>query len=108
LKAEILYIAHCPNRSPARRQVERLLAEHGVQCLVDEVEVADTETAERLGFAGSPTIRIDGRDVSPLVTIPPAALACRTYAAEGRFFGIPPDSVVRAAIVRAAGRNTES
>lgn len=101
MKAEILYIADCPNRSPARRQVERLLAEQGIRCLVNEVEVTDAEAAERLGFAGSPTIRIDGRDVSPLVTIRPAALACRTYEAEGGFSGIPDDRVVRAAIARA-------
>jgi len=72
------------------------------------VEVADTKTAERLGFVGSPTIRIDDQDVSPPAAIAPAALACRTYEAEGRFLGIPPDGLVRAAIARAAGRNTES
>ena len=63
--------------------------------LVDEVEVADTQAARRLGFVGSPTIRIDGRDVSPPVSPAPAALACRTYEVDGRFSGTPSDDAVR-------------
>ena len=107
MQAEILYIADCPNRLPARRQVDRLLAESGISCLVDEVEVADTQAARRLGFVGSPTIRIDGRDVSPPVSPAPAALACRTYEVDGRFSGTPSDDVIRAAIARSAASGTQ-
>ena len=101
MKAEVLYIADCPNLAAARSQTERLLKEHGVFGSVHEVEVPDRATAKRLAFEGSPTIRIDGEDVaiSPGGAVP--AFACRTYAVEGRLSGIPADDLVRAAIRRA-------
>jgi hypothetical protein len=108
VKAEIFYIPNCPNLPTARRQVERLLAEHGVRCSIDEVEVGDRDAAERLGFVGSPTIRIDGEDVATPLPGARTAFACRTYEAEGRLSGIPPDGLVRVAIRRALGRGRES
>lgn len=40
-------------------------------------EVSTDEAAEREGFVGSPTIRIDGSDIQP--TEEPAGLTCRVY-----------------------------
>jgi hypothetical protein len=42
-------------------------------------EVASEAEAERLGFPGSPTIRIDGRDLQPPCSDEPRGLTCRVY-----------------------------
>jgi len=44
---------------------------------VEVLHVATEGTAERERFPGSPTIRIDGRDLQP--TDEPAGLTCRVY-----------------------------
>jgi hypothetical protein len=46
---------------------------------VDVREIETDEDATRESFPGSPTIRIDGRDVQPPVEGDPGGLTCRVY-----------------------------
>lgn len=67
------------------------------------VKVETQEQAEREGFPGSPTIRIDGADIEPAEG-EPAALACRVYRrADGRVSPLPDPDNLRAALAGAAG-----
>ncbi len=71
------YFDGCPNWEVADRRLRSLAAEPGFE-LVHEV-VDTPEEAERLGFAGSPTVLVDG--VDPFTTgDEPTGLACRVYA----------------------------
>ena len=63
MKVEILYFSGCPNRAPAVDLVREVLEQEGAPADMVEVEVRDASTAETVGFLGSPTIRVDGRDV---------------------------------------------
>ena len=45
---------------------------------LEETEVADDDAAGALGFVGSPTVRVDGRDVQPPGD-EPVGLTCRVY-----------------------------
>ena len=47
-------------------------------------EVTTDEQAAELAFPGSPTIRVDGRDVDPMGAGAPPALTCRIYHLPGR------------------------
>ena len=99
MKVEILYFAGCPNRPPAVGRVLEALQQEGVFAEVVEVEVQDAATALVTGFFGSPTIRIDGRDVEPAARSAQAfGLTCRTYIDEGYRAGAPPIEWIRAAI----------
>lgn len=60
---EILYFDGCPNYEGAQALVERVAAELELDPEIRLVNVPDAETAERLRFLGSPTIRVGGRDV---------------------------------------------
>src|SRR5712691_1946396 len=60
---EILYFDGCPNHEPALALVQRVSDELGVKPEIRLVNVPDPETAQRVRFLGSPTIRVDGRDV---------------------------------------------
>ena len=64
-RVEILYFDGCPNHEPARDLVEQVAAELGLQAQIELVEVPDADTATRLRFLGSPSVRVDGRDVEP-------------------------------------------
>ncbi len=77
MKVEILYVAGCPHLAPARELVEQLLAERGRKVRIQSIEVGQQEAGTVRGFAGSPTVLVNGRDVEPGA---PAGMACRIYA----------------------------
>ncbi len=81
--------------------------EEKITAAVVEIPVADQITAERLGFPGSPTVRIDGIDVDEPGAPQTGSLSCRTYAAEGRRQGVPPVELIRRAIQAARNRREE-
>jgi hypothetical protein len=57
---------------------------------VEELEVTTNEEALRLSFPGSPTIRVDGRDVDPAGANSRPALNCRIYhLPDGRVSPVP-------------------
>jgi hypothetical protein len=62
------------------------------------IEVATQETADRQGFVGSPTIRVDGRDIQPPEDAEPPGLTCRVYhLRDGRTSPLPdPDDIKEA------------
>lgn len=65
---------------------------------LESIEIDTAEAAEREGFAGSPTIRVDGRDVQPPDDPEPPGLTCRVYRLrDGRVSPLPdPDDVKEA------------
>jgi hypothetical protein len=64
-------------------------------------EVSTDADAEREQFIGSPTIRVDGRDVQPLPD-EPIGLACRVYRlADGRISPLPDRAEVRQTLAEA-------
>jgi hypothetical protein len=101
MKIEILYVAECPSHSAAVKLVRDVLSSEGLAAEVRELLIIDETVAAALGFRGSPTIRIDGRDV---VGEPAQAedfgLSCRLYPGSTRI-GVPPADLVRRAVVAA-------
>lgn len=67
-------------------------------------EVTSEEQAGRLGFPGSPTIRVRGRDVEPPGPDSPMGLTCRVYRrADGRVSALPDREAIRAALESGGG-----
>jgi hypothetical protein len=99
MKVEVLYFSGCPNHSPAVDCVREVLAQEDAQAEMVEVEVSDAATAQQVGFLGSPTIRVDGRDVEPAARAERSfGLSCRTYVDGSRRAGVPPVEWIRAAV----------
>jgi hypothetical protein len=63
LKAEVLYVADCPSHPAAVALVKDILAANNLPAEVREILVTDEQMACALQFPGSPTIRINGRDI---------------------------------------------
>ena len=102
-RVEILYFDGCPNHEPAHKLVEQVAAELGLQPEVELVEVADPETATRLRFLGSPSVRVDGSDVEPGADErSDFVLSCRVYRSERGLVGQPEASWIRDALSAAS------
>ena len=103
-RVEILYFDGCPNHEAARELVERVASEVLVEPEIDLVEVLDADAATRLRFLGSPTVRVDGRDVEPgAQERRDFVLSCRVYRSGRGFSGQPDEAWIRSALTEAAG-----
>ena len=104
----LLYWEDCPSHAEALTQLRRLLPEFGLDPQSIELrEILVLREARDENFVGSPTIRVDGRDIAP-VGDEPAALTCRLYRhRNGRYDPLPDDEDIRDALrssVREAGK----
>ncbi len=99
---EILGFASCPHLQAAVDRVRAEIDAAGVAADVRVVHVETEEEAYRLHFLGSPSVRVDGRDVDPDAERRAGfGLTCRTYAGGG---GVPPAAWIRAALLGGADR----
>jgi hypothetical protein len=88
----VQYFADCPNWRSTAHLLEQLADEFDLTILVQRVETV--EEAERIGFRGSPTVLIDGRD--PFATgDEPTGLACRVYVTAAGLEGAPTEAQLR-------------
>jgi hypothetical protein len=65
MKIEILHFDGCPTYRVTENTLRQVHAEEGLEAEVELVAVNSDEEARRLRFPGSPTIRVDGRDLFP-------------------------------------------
>lgn len=101
MKVEVLYVADCPTHPAAVKLVKQVLAAEGVEAEIHEVLVTDDRMADELGFSGSPTIRINGRDVAGESHYARSfALSCRLYFGSKQI-GLPPAELVHRAVLKA-------
>lgn len=79
MTVELLYFDGCPNWDVAEERLRVALDRvgHG-DIVVDRIVVEDRDHADRLGFIGSPTVRVNGRD--PFATGEArVGFTCRVY-----------------------------
>jgi hypothetical protein len=89
---EILYFDGCPNHERLLEHLPRLLEHAGVDAKIVLHNVPDDEHAQRERFLGSPTIRVDGRDIDPdAAHREDYGLKCRMYQTAAGLTGLPPD-----------------
>jgi hypothetical protein len=98
-RVEILTFEGCPNAETARALVDRVARALRVEPEVVSIRVDDLDAAERLHFLGSPTIRVDGRDVEPGADARTEyTLACRIYPTAAGPSNLPDEAWVRSAV----------
>jgi len=110
VKVEVLYVEDCPSHAQAVAMLAAILDAEGIAPDIHQVLVRDETMARELTFRGSPTIRIDGRDVAGEPAAPAAkagefGVCCRLYQGSPQL-GVPPAAMVRRA-VQAARRQGE-
>ena len=96
---ELLWFRDCPNHEDARRLLFAVIAEVAPGASVADIDASDPEVAARLRFPGSPTIRVDGRDVDPRFTDPgDYSPRCRVYWTSSGLRGRPEREWIEAAL----------
>jgi hypothetical protein len=100
-RIELLWWQGCPSTQKTLSDLRAALEQAGLDPAAVEVrEISDHDQAQREGFPGSPTIRIDG--VDPFPADDAVGLSCRLYRlSDGRPSPIPDPQQLRAALARA-------
>lgn len=102
-RIELLWFQDCPNHEAAEALLRARMAALGVDTAIVRVEVPDEETGSRVSFPGSPTIRVDGRDVEPGWTpCDECTPRCRLYQTAAGLRGLPEVSWIDAALRNAS------
>jgi hypothetical protein len=96
---EVLVTSACPHREAAIAMARRICEDRGGQAEVRVIQVADQAAAERLGFPGSPTVRVNGRDIEPGAGWTFEVVhGCRLYQSSHSLHGLPEEDWLRQAL----------
>jgi hypothetical protein len=99
VQIELLYWDGCPSYPEAKTMLEEVLTRRGIDAPIHMREVRTDEEAQSLRFPGSPTIRVDGRDVDSAGANARPALNCRIYhLPDGRVSPVPTREQLEAAV----------
>jgi hypothetical protein len=99
-QVELLWWDGCPSSEEAHSLVRRAMEEAGLDPeSLRSVEIDTDDAAEREGFIGSPTIRVDGRDIRPPSEPEAPGLTCRVYhLRDGRVSPLPDPEDIKEAL----------
>ena len=102
-RVEFLWWEGCPSHEDALADLREAMDAAGLDAERIEVRhIGSEEAAADAGFVGSPTVRIDGRDLVPPSDDEPVGLTCRVYRLrDGRFSPTPDPADVRDALTAA-------
>jgi hypothetical protein len=98
VKVEILYFDSCPSYRTAEKTLKEVLADEGIKAEVELVAVNTDEEAHRLRFPGSPTFRVDERDLFLASEREDWRLGCRIYATPEGLKGSPTAEMLKEAL----------
>ena len=99
---ELLYFDGCPSHEQILPRLRQLARQRGARLVLRPIDTPEAAVRER--FLGSPTVRVDGRDVDPDAGgRSDYGLKCRLYrSAEHGQSPVPPESWIRAALAASA------
>ncbi len=102
MKIELLYFDGCPGHDALLPRLRELLEEAGLDGPVEQRCIESQQAAEHERFLGSPTLRVDGRDVEPgAESRQDYGVKCRLYGTNRGLRGVPSDGWIRDALRRA-------
>lgn len=97
---ELLWFQDCPNHQAARALLRDVLGELAAGTPIVDIDATDPAVAHRYRFPGSPTIRIDGRDIDPSFKDPDDYRPlCRLYWTSEGLRGVPERAWIETAIL---------
>ena len=96
---ELLYFDGCPAYKTALKDLKQVVKELGIRAKIEMVRVGSDDEARSNGFIGSPTIRVNGKDIDPTASgREDYGMSCRVYRVDGRLLGHPPKEMIRTAL----------
>jgi len=98
MMVELIYSQECPNVANARERLLRAFSAVGITPHWQEWDRNDSASPAHAHAYGSPTILVNGRDVTGIGPSADGADACRVYASSGTFDGAPGVDVIANAL----------
>lgn len=103
MEVDLAVVPQCPHQAAAEALLHQALVDIGAgDVSVQTITISDDDTAERLGFRGSPSFMVNGLDV--LATTGPPAVSCRIYQTPNGPSGLPALADLRQGLKRALDR----
>jgi len=100
-RVEFLWFDGCPGHERARALLDEVIADIAPGTTVESINASDHAVAAAYHFPGSPTIRLDGRDIDPDFRDPgDYTPRCRLYRTPDGLRGVPPRAWIEAALRR--------
>jgi hypothetical protein len=98
-RVELLYFDGCPNHDALLPRLRRLVEKSDAELDLETRRIDTEDEARQTHFLGSPTVRIDGRDIEPGAEArDDYGLKCRLYRTEAGVIALPPDELLVAAL----------
>jgi hypothetical protein len=94
LKVEFLYFKECPGHKQALANLKDALRESKLRANLVLLNVSSAEEAEKTGFQGSPSIRVNGKDLDGRNDA--FSFACRIYNIDGKITPTPTKEFIKA------------
>ncbi|MGA9284440.1 MAG: hypothetical protein WBV85_03270 [Solirubrobacteraceae bacterium] len=99
MRIELFYFDGCPGYAELRARLPHLLERASVDAEIVECRIDSEQAARRERFLGSPTLRVDGRDVEvDASTRQDCGMKCRLYDTTHGLLRTPPDTWITATI----------
>lgn len=99
MKIDFLYFEGCPSYKIAYKYLKEVLEEEKIDAEIEKIHVSNDELAKKLKFLGSPTIRINGKDIDKSAQeLKDFGIKCRIYFSDGEIMGYPSKEVIRSAL----------
>jgi len=90
VRIDLLWFRGCPNHETAERWLNDAMAERGIEAPIHRIQVEDEEAGNAVMFPGSPTIRVNGRDIEPgWQPCDDCSPRCRVYLTPEGLRGLP-------------------
>lgn len=99
MKIEFLYFTDCPSHESTLSLLEQILLESSVTASIEKIEITTPESALQHRFLGSPSIRINGKDIEDREEVSEYGLKCRIYLDTNS--GIPSEAMLKKALMEA-------
>jgi len=98
-QVEVLVTPDCPHRDAAIALAQRVCEQLGSHAEIRVVQVPDQAAAEQARFLGSPSIRVNGRDIQPGAERNlELVYGCRLYQGAHSLHGLPEEGWLRQAL----------
>ncbi len=98
-QVELLWFEGCPNHERARQLLTTVIEDVAPGTPIEEVDASEAMIAALYRFPGSPTIRVDGRDIEPGFRDPgDYTPRCRLYRTSSGLGGVPPRAWIEDAL----------
>lgn len=116
---QLFYILDCPWWVTTKELIKKVIDELQIEAKIEEILIDSDDKAKNYGFAGSPTILVNGQDIEELVKKVPylpgeqrakerdlpefihreCSSGCRLYHYQGKIYLYPPIEMVEEAIL---------